>query len=97
MHWHGCFPDKTVGVFHLQSPRGKYSFTYGEAEAACLAEDAALATLQQLSAAQQVKAESQLSQLLYLNGPESASLVLGAVIHLVLAFWHLSLGLESQL
>nr|XP_023955738.1 stabilin-1 isoform X4 [Chrysemys picta bellii] len=48
------FHDKTIGVFHLQSPRGKYTFTYGEAEAACMAEDAALATLQQLSAAQQM-------------------------------------------
>uniref|UniRef100_A0A8C3P8H3 Stabilin 1 n=1 Tax=Chrysemys picta bellii TaxID=8478 RepID=A0A8C3P8H3_CHRPI len=79
------FHDKTIGVFHLQSPRGKYTFTYGEAEAACMAEDAALATLQQLSAAQQVKAESQLSLLLSLNGPESASLVMGSVIHLILA------------
>uniref|UniRef100_A0A8C0H5Q2 Stabilin 1 n=1 Tax=Chelonoidis abingdonii TaxID=106734 RepID=A0A8C0H5Q2_CHEAB len=50
------FQDTTIGVFHLQSPRGKYTFTYVEAEAACMAEDAALATLQQLSAAQQVKA-----------------------------------------
>lgn len=48
------FQDQTIGVFHLQSPRGKYTFTYGEAEAACRAEDAALATLQQLSAAQQM-------------------------------------------
>uniref|UniRef100_A0A8C4WPY8 Stabilin 1 n=1 Tax=Gopherus evgoodei TaxID=1825980 RepID=A0A8C4WPY8_9SAUR len=48
------FQDKTIGVFHLQSPRGKYTFTYVEAEAACMAEDAALATLQQLSAAQQM-------------------------------------------
>ncbi|XP_074862088.1 stabilin-1 isoform X2 [Carettochelys insculpta] len=48
------FYDKMVGVFHLQSPRGKYGFTYAEAEAACMAEDAALATVQQLSAAQQM-------------------------------------------
>ncbi|KAG8128276.1 hypothetical protein E2320_015139 [Naja naja] len=47
------FEDKTVGVFHLQSPTGKYNFTYEEAEASCEAEGATLATLQQLSAAQQ--------------------------------------------
>ncbi|XP_034295185.1 stabilin-1 isoform X2 [Pantherophis guttatus] len=48
------FEDKTVGVFHLQSPTGKYNFTYEEAEASCAAEGATLATLQQLSAAQQM-------------------------------------------
>ncbi|XP_075795497.1 stabilin-1 isoform X2 [Pelodiscus sinensis] len=48
------FQDKTAGVFHLQSPGGKYNFTYAEAEAACLAEEASLATVQQLSAAQQM-------------------------------------------
>ncbi|XP_070594767.1 stabilin-1 isoform X2 [Erythrolamprus reginae] len=48
------FEDKTVGVFHLQSPTGKYNFTYGEAETSCAAEGATLATLQQLSAAQQM-------------------------------------------
>ncbi|XP_042309906.1 stabilin-1 isoform X2 [Sceloporus undulatus] len=48
------FHDKTVGVFHLQSPKGKYSFTYQEAEAGCTAEEATVATLQQLSAAQQM-------------------------------------------
>uniref|UniRef100_A0A670YC37 Stabilin 1 n=1 Tax=Pseudonaja textilis TaxID=8673 RepID=A0A670YC37_PSETE len=48
------FEDKTVGVFHLQSPSGKYNFTYEEAEASCAAEGATLATLQQLSAAQQM-------------------------------------------
>uniref|UniRef100_A0A8C8VGW1 Stabilin 1 n=1 Tax=Pelusios castaneus TaxID=367368 RepID=A0A8C8VGW1_9SAUR len=51
------FHDKTAGVFHLQSPQGRYNFTYGEAEAACVGEDASLATVQQLSAAQQVKAD----------------------------------------
>lgn len=49
-----CSPDKTVGVFHFQSPNGKYNLSYQEAEARCAAEDATLATLQQLSAAQQV-------------------------------------------
>ncbi|KAM3848234.1 stabilin-1 [Vipera latastei] len=48
------FEDKTVGVFHQQSPTGKYNFTYEEAEARCAAEGATLATLQQLSAAQQM-------------------------------------------
>uniref|UniRef100_A0A8D0G9K1 Stabilin-2 n=1 Tax=Sphenodon punctatus TaxID=8508 RepID=A0A8D0G9K1_SPHPU len=48
------FHDKTVGVFHFQSPRGKYNFTYKDAEAGCAAEGASLATLQQLSAAQQM-------------------------------------------
>ncbi|XP_053233528.1 stabilin-1 isoform X1 [Podarcis raffonei] len=48
------FEEKTVGVFHLQSPQGKYRFTYQEAEAACAAEGATVATLKQLSAAQQM-------------------------------------------
>ncbi|XP_048347256.1 stabilin-1 isoform X3 [Sphaerodactylus townsendi] len=48
------FHDKTAGIFHLQSPNGKYNFTYREAEARCAAEEATLATLQQLSAAQQM-------------------------------------------
>ncbi|XP_053156108.1 stabilin-1 [Hemicordylus capensis] len=48
------FHDKTMGVFHLQSPKGKYNFTYQDAKAACAAEGATLATLQQLSAAQQM-------------------------------------------
>uniref|UniRef100_A0A8C5T943 Stabilin 1 n=1 Tax=Malurus cyaneus samueli TaxID=2593467 RepID=A0A8C5T943_9PASS len=49
------FHDKTMGVFHLQSPRKKYDFTYEQAQAACAAEGASLATFQQLSAAQQVR------------------------------------------
>uniref|UniRef100_A0ABM5FKB7 Stabilin-1 n=1 Tax=Pogona vitticeps TaxID=103695 RepID=A0ABM5FKB7_9SAUR len=48
------FHDKTAGVFHLQSPKGKYLLSYEEAEAGCAAEGATLATLQQLSAAQQM-------------------------------------------
>ncbi|KAH0630043.1 hypothetical protein JD844_012626 [Phrynosoma platyrhinos] len=48
------FHDKTIGIFHLQSPKGKYSFTYQEAETSCAAEGATVATLQQLSAAQQM-------------------------------------------
>uniref|UniRef100_A0A8B9CVC7 Stabilin 1 n=1 Tax=Anser brachyrhynchus TaxID=132585 RepID=A0A8B9CVC7_9AVES len=48
------FHDKTMGVFHLQSPRKKYDFTYEQAQRACAAEGASLATFRQLSAAQQV-------------------------------------------
>uniref|UniRef100_A0A4W3HV32 Link domain-containing protein n=1 Tax=Callorhinchus milii TaxID=7868 RepID=A0A4W3HV32_CALMI len=48
--------DTTMGVFHWQSPRGKYSFTYTEAMDACVAEGATLATFSQLAAAQQVNA-----------------------------------------
>lgn len=48
------FADKTMGVFHLQSPRKKYDFTYEQAQRACAAEGASLATFRQLSAAQQV-------------------------------------------
>ncbi|XP_075015285.1 stabilin-1 isoform X2 [Calonectris borealis] len=48
------FHDKTMGVFHLQSPRKKYDFTYEQAQAACAAEGASLATFRQLSAAQQM-------------------------------------------
>lgn len=43
-----------MGVFHLQSPRKKYDFTYEQAQRACAAEGASLATFRQLSAAQQV-------------------------------------------
>uniref|UniRef100_A0A8C3UUP6 Stabilin 1 n=1 Tax=Catharus ustulatus TaxID=91951 RepID=A0A8C3UUP6_CATUS len=52
LHFHGEY--KTMGVFHLQSPRGKYDFTYEQAQAACAAEGASLATFQQLGAAQQM-------------------------------------------
>uniref|UniRef100_A0A8B9GLU5 Stabilin 1 n=1 Tax=Amazona collaria TaxID=241587 RepID=A0A8B9GLU5_9PSIT len=48
------FHDKTMGVFHLQSPRKKYAFTYEQAREACAAEGASLATFRQLSAAQQM-------------------------------------------
>uniref|UniRef100_A0A8B9PAF4 Stabilin 1 n=1 Tax=Apteryx owenii TaxID=8824 RepID=A0A8B9PAF4_APTOW len=48
------FHDKTVGVFHLQSFRKKYDFTYEQAQKACAAEGASLATFRQLSAAQQM-------------------------------------------
>ncbi|XP_072277153.1 stabilin-1 [Pyxicephalus adspersus] len=48
------FEEKTAGVFHLQSPKGKYQFTYEEAVNACNSEGASIATFQQLSAAQQM-------------------------------------------
>ncbi|XP_044156394.1 stabilin-1 [Bufo gargarizans] len=48
------FEEKTAGVFHLQSPKGKYKYTYEEAESACASEGASIATFQQLSAAQQL-------------------------------------------
>ncbi|KAI5093433.1 stabilin-1 precursor [Silurus meridionalis] len=48
------FHSKTAGVFHLRSPAGKYMMNYTTAEAACKAEGATLATLAQLSDAQQM-------------------------------------------
>ncbi|XP_032893181.1 stabilin-1 isoform X2 [Amblyraja radiata] len=47
------FQDKTAGVFHLQSPDGKYKFTYDDAVDACNAEGATLASFDQLATAQQ--------------------------------------------
>lgn len=71
------FADKTMGVFHLQSPRKKYDFTYEQAQAACAAEGASLATFQQLAAAQQVREGVALSpvglgQAKHLPGPGPA-------------------------
>lgn len=65
------FADKTMGVFHLQSPRKKYDFTYVQAQEACAAEGAALATFQQLAAAQQVGSSGG-------NGPRSVRLAGGS-------------------
>lgn len=48
------FQEKRAGVFHLQAPSGPYGFNFSEAEAACGAQGAALASLLQLSAAQQL-------------------------------------------
>ncbi|XP_056662252.1 LOW QUALITY PROTEIN: stabilin-1 [Monodelphis domestica] len=48
------FQEKRAGVFHLQAPEGKYRLTFGEAEKQCLAQGAELASLDQLSAAQQL-------------------------------------------
>lgn len=45
---------KTAGVFHLQSPSGKYKLNFSEADVACKNEGATLATFKQLGDAQQV-------------------------------------------
>lgn len=45
---------KTAGVFHLQSPSGKYMMNFSQADAACKNEGATLATFKQLGDAQQV-------------------------------------------
>lgn len=45
---------KTAGVFHLQSPSGKYKMNFSQADAACQSEGATLATFKQLGDAQQV-------------------------------------------
>ncbi|KAJ8257934.1 hypothetical protein GJAV_G00191310 [Gymnothorax javanicus] len=48
------FHDSTAGVFHLSAPEGRYRLNYRQARAACEAEQAALATVSQLSQAQQM-------------------------------------------
>ncbi|KAG7478130.1 hypothetical protein MATL_G00077190 [Megalops atlanticus] len=48
------FHENTAGVFHLRSPSGKYKLNYTDAQAACQAEGAILATFSQLSDAQQL-------------------------------------------
>ncbi|XP_056380116.1 stabilin-1 isoform X2 [Hyla sarda] len=48
------FEEQTAGVFHLDSPRGRYEYKYEEAEAACKAVGATIATFENLSAAQQM-------------------------------------------
>ncbi|XP_074138792.1 LOW QUALITY PROTEIN: stabilin-1 [Sminthopsis crassicaudata] len=48
------FQEKRAGVFHLQSPKGKYRLSFGEAEEQCAAQGAVLASFEQLSAAQQL-------------------------------------------
>lgn len=47
------YEDETVGVFHQQSSKGRYLYTYDDANKACESEGALLATFDQLSAAQQ--------------------------------------------
>lgn len=46
--------EKRAGVFHLQATSGPYGLNFSEAEAACKAQGAILASFPQLSAAQQV-------------------------------------------
>ncbi|KAM6176702.1 stabilin-1 isoform 2-T2 [Erethizon dorsatum] len=48
------FQEKWSGVFHLQATSGPYGLTFSEAEAACGAQGAVLASFSQLSAAQQL-------------------------------------------
>ncbi|XP_008053155.1 stabilin-1 [Carlito syrichta] len=48
------FQEKRAGVFHLQATSGPYGLNFSEAEAACGAQGAVLASLPQLSAAQQL-------------------------------------------
>uniref|UniRef100_W5NCW4 Stabilin 2 n=1 Tax=Lepisosteus oculatus TaxID=7918 RepID=W5NCW4_LEPOC len=47
------FEDKTVGVFHLRSPRGPYKLNYAESQESCRKQEATVATYTQLSYAQQ--------------------------------------------
>ncbi|XP_016138166.1 LOW QUALITY PROTEIN: stabilin-1-like [Sinocyclocheilus grahami] len=48
------FHMKTAGVFHLRSSEGKYKLNFSQAQLACEAEGATLATFKQLSDAQQL-------------------------------------------
>ncbi|XP_005348787.1 stabilin-1 [Microtus ochrogaster] len=48
------FQEKRAGVFHIQAPSGPYGLTFSEAREACEDQGAALASLPQLSAAQQL-------------------------------------------
>uniref|UniRef100_A0A8C2GCI5 Stabilin 1 n=1 Tax=Cyprinus carpio TaxID=7962 RepID=A0A8C2GCI5_CYPCA len=48
------FHMNTGGVFHLRSPEGKYKLNFSQAQEACEAEGATLATFKQLSDAQQL-------------------------------------------
>ncbi|KAM4612808.1 stabilin-1 [Polymixia lowei] len=50
LHYH----VNTAGVFHLRSPEGKYQMNFSQAEAACTAQDATLASFKQMSDAQQL-------------------------------------------
>lgn len=51
-----CSLANTAGVFHLSSPEGKYKMNFSQANTACQAEGATLATYKQLADAQQVNA-----------------------------------------
>ncbi|XP_035131633.3 stabilin-1 isoform X1 [Callithrix jacchus] len=48
------FQEKRAGVFHLQATSGPYGLNFSEAEAACEAQGAVLASFPQLSAAQKL-------------------------------------------
>lgn len=48
------FQEKRAGVFHVQAAGARYSLNFSEARAACGAQGAVLASLSQLSAAQQL-------------------------------------------
>ncbi|KAK5871975.1 hypothetical protein PBY51_012712 [Eleginops maclovinus] len=50
LHYHA----NTAGVFHLRSPDGKYKMNFSQADAACRAEAAVLASFKQLGDAQQL-------------------------------------------
>ncbi|XP_076599998.1 stabilin-1 [Chaetodon auriga] len=50
LHYHA----NTAGVFHLRAPEGRYKMNFSQAEAACQAEGATLASLKQLGDAQQL-------------------------------------------
>uniref|UniRef100_H2MZH4 Stabilin 1 n=1 Tax=Oryzias latipes TaxID=8090 RepID=H2MZH4_ORYLA len=50
LHYHA----NTAGVFHLSSPEGKYKMNFSQANTACQAEGATLATYKQLADAQQL-------------------------------------------
>ncbi|XP_028302102.1 stabilin-1 [Gouania willdenowi] len=50
LHYHA----NTAGVFHLRSPDGKYKMNFSQADAACQAEGATLASFKQLGDAQQL-------------------------------------------
>ncbi|XP_036007655.1 stabilin-1 [Fundulus heteroclitus] len=50
LHYHA----NTAGVFHLRSPDGRYQMNFTQADAACQAEEATLATFKQLGDAQQL-------------------------------------------
>ncbi|XP_061582556.1 stabilin-1 [Cololabis saira] len=50
LHYHA----NTAGVFHLSSPEGKYRLNFTEADRACRADGAELATFKQLGDAQQL-------------------------------------------
>ncbi|KAF3856732.1 hypothetical protein F7725_017455 [Dissostichus mawsoni] len=57
LHYHA----NTAGVFHLRSPDGKYKMNFSQADAACRAEGAVLASFKKLGDAQQLSFSSSLT------------------------------------